>query len=144
MNMSKMQPVLYDNRVPLDALDPSLGVYFEQGIHHEIFARLRREAPVHYSKTGPSGPFWSVTRHADIMAVDTNHKVFSSNRDILIADHPQGFAPTSLIQKDPPIHDIQRMAVSPAVAPTQLAELEGLIRKRAGAILDQLPINEEF
>jgi cytochrome P450 len=144
MNMSKIQPIVYDNRMPLDALDPSLGVYFEQGIHHEIFARLRREAPVHYSKTGPSGPFWSVTRHADIMAVDTNHKVFSSNRDVVIGDQPQGFAPTSFIQKDPPIHDIQRKAVLPAVAPTQLAELEGLIRKRAGAILDQLPINEEF
>src|ERR1700693_2294550 len=90
MNMSKMQPVLYDNRVPLDALDPSLGVYFEQGIHHEIFARLRREAPVHYSKTGPSGPFGSVIRHADIMAVDMNHKVFSSNRDVVIGDQPPG------------------------------------------------------
>ena len=142
--MSTMQPLVYDKRAPLDALDPSLGGYFEQGIHHEIFARLRKEAPVHYSKTGPSGPFWSVTRHADIMAVDTNHKVFSSNRDVLIGDNPQGFAPSSLIQKDPPIHDIQRMAVMPAVAPTQLAELEGLIRKRAGAILDELPINEEF
>jgi cytochrome P450 len=144
MNMSKMQPLVYDNRVPLEELDPSVGAYFEQGIHHEIFARLRREAPVHYSKTGPSGPFWSVTRHADIMAVDTNHKVFSSNRDVVIGDQPQGFAPTSFIQKDPPIHDIQRMAVTPAVAPTQLSELEGLIRKRAGAILDELPINEEF
>ena len=69
--------------VALEGLDPSRSEYFESGAHHAVFRRLRNEAPVHYSKTGPTGPFWSVTRHEDIMEVDTNHHDFSSNRDIV-------------------------------------------------------------
>jgi cytochrome P450 len=45
---------------------------------------------------------------------------------------------------DPPVHDVQRKAVSPAVAPANLALLAPLIRERAGGILDSLPIGEEF
>jgi cytochrome P450 len=42
------------------------------------------------------------------------------------------------------MHDIQRKTVSPAVAPTALAEMAPVIRQRAGAILDSLPIGEPF
>jgi cytochrome P450 len=48
------------------------------------------------------------------------------------------------IAMDPPRHDAQRKAVTPAVAPARLHELEALIRARAGAILDSLPRNETF
>ena len=130
--------------IPLEDLDPSLSDYFQSGAHHAIFRRLRAEAPVHYSKTGPSGPFWSVTRHEDIVAIDTNHHDFSSKRDIVIGDQGEAFAPPMFIAQDPPIHDIQRKAAAPAVAPARLSELEALIRARLGAILDDLPLNEEF
>jgi cytochrome P450 len=45
---------------------------------------------------------------------------------------------------DPPGHDVQRKTVSPAVAPTRLAEMAPQIRERAGVILDSLPIGEPF
>jgi len=45
---------------------------------------------------------------------------------------------------DPPKHDVQRKTVSPAVSPATLAVMEPLIRERAAAILDSLPIGEEF
>ena len=48
------------------------------------------------------------------------------------------------IAQDPPIHDVQRRAAQPAVAPTQLADLEALIRQRVCSILDDLPVGEEF
>jgi cytochrome P450 len=48
------------------------------------------------------------------------------------------------IAMDPPRHDAQRKAATPAVAPARLADLEVLIRGRAGAILDSLPRNETF
>ena len=48
------------------------------------------------------------------------------------------------IQEDPPKHDKQRKVVTPMFIPRNLAELEPLIRERAGHILDDLPINEEF
>jgi cytochrome P450 len=128
----------------LEDLDPSRSEYFQTGAHHAIFRRLRNEAPVHYSKTGPSGPFWSVTRHDDIVAVDTNHHDFSSEGNIVIGDQSPEFQPTMFIAKDPPIHDIQRKAAQPAVAPGRLAELEALMRGRVGAVLDSLPVGEDF
>jgi cytochrome P450 len=50
----------------------------------------------------------------------------------------------SLLSMDPPDHEIHRGAVSEGVSPANLAMLEPLIRERAGAILDSLPIGVEF
>ncbi len=129
---------------PISDLDPSRSDYFQTGAHHTIFKRLRDEAPVHYSKTGPTGPFWSVTRHEDIVAIDTNHADFSSEGNIVVGDQHPEFHPTMFIAKDPPVHDIQRKAAQPAVAPQRLSELEALMRARVGAVLDGLPVGEDF
>lgn len=53
-------------------------------------------------------------------------------------------APRSLLTMDPPDHEIHRSAVQDGVSPATLKDLEPLIRERAGAILDGLPIGEEF
>ena len=37
-----------------------------------IFEQMRQMKPVHYCKQSAYGPFWSVTRYRDIMAVDKN------------------------------------------------------------------------
>ena len=57
------------------------------------FARLRREDPVHRHADSPYGPYWSVTRFADIMKVELDHGTYSSAHSlggIQIADQPQG------------------------------------------------------
>jgi cytochrome P450 len=48
------------------------------------------------------------------------------------------------IAMDPPDHDEQRKAVSPIVAPANLASMEDLIRERTRSVLDGLPRNETF
>src|SRR5512143_3899280 len=58
------------------AVPPAL---FQADAHWPMFERLRREDPVHYTPESQFGPFWSITRFDDIMAVDTNHQVFSSD-----------------------------------------------------------------
>ena len=131
-------------KTPLERIDPSRADLFASGGHYEVFRRLRRDDPVHYCADSPFGPFWSITKFNDIMAVDSNHAVFSSNRDIVIGDQEDEFAPPMFIAMDPPRHDAQRKAATPAVAPARLADLEVLIRQRAGAILDSLPRNETF
>jgi cytochrome P450 len=82
-----------------------------------IFSRLRKEAPVHYCPESAVGAYWSVTKYNDIIAVDSNHKVFSSVPSIVIGDPSDDFQPPMFIAMDPPIHDIQRKAAQPAVAP---------------------------
>ncbi|MGD0106871.1 MAG: hypothetical protein ABSC06_22955 [Rhodopila sp.] len=86
-----------------------------------------------------------ITRYRDIMAVDTNHKAFSSDAvmgGIVLRDLPMDLRRPSFISMDPPKHDEQRRIVAPIVAPMNLARLSGTIRQRVGRILDDLPRNE--
>lgn len=129
---------------PIENVDPSAAALFERNVHHAVFERLRREDPVHYTPDSPFGPYWSITKFNDIVTVDSNHKVFSSNRDIVIGDAAEDFDTPMFIAMDQPKHDVQRRAAQPAVAPTQLSELEALIRQRVCNILDSLPVGEEF
>lgn len=132
---------------PLDQIDVSQPRLFKENAIWPFFERLRNEDPVHYCTTSPFGPYWSVTKYNDIMAVDTNHKVFSSESGlggITIRDPIADFRLPMFIAMDQPKHDEQRKVVSPIVAPNNLALLEGLIRERAGKILDGLPRNETF
>ena len=128
----------------LEDMDVSQAELFRTGAHWEYFRRLRQDAPVHYCKDSAFGPYWSVTKFNDIVAVDSNHKQFSSKRNIVIGDSATDFQTPMFIAMDQPVHDIQRKAVQPAVAPTQLSELEDLIRQRVCKILDDLPMNEEI
>ncbi|MFZ3033013.1 MAG: cytochrome P450 [Parvibaculum sp.] len=130
---------------PLEDLNPAQPALFQANTMFSIFERLRAEDPVHYTPESEFGAFWSVTKYKDIMAVDTNHEVFSSEGGITIGDQPMEEGPLPMfIAMDPPKHDVQRKTVTPAVSPMNLARLEPLIRERAGAILDGLPIGEEF
>jgi cytochrome P450 len=141
---------LVDVDVPLNEIDVSKPYLFQEDSVGEIFRRLRREDPIHYCAESNYGPYWSVTKFDDIMKVDTNHRVFSSEAKlggISIADMHAGESALELemfIAMDPPKHDAQRKAVTPAVAPSNLTLLEPIIRERAGAILDALPIGEDI
>src|SRR6201990_943304 len=64
--------------LPLSDLNPAQPELFRTDTHWPYFDRLRKEDPVHYCKDSMFGPYWSVTRYNDIMAVDTTHQVFSS------------------------------------------------------------------
>jgi len=129
---------------PIESVDPSEAALFEHDLHHEVFRRLRHEDPVHFLPDSPFGPYWSITKFNDIVTVDSNHKVFSSEPSIVIGDPTDNFQPPMFIAMDQPKHDVQRRAAQPAVAPSQLSELEALIRERVCNILDSLPVGETF
>lgn len=132
------------DQIPLDQIDVSQAELFEREAHWPFFERLRRDAPVHYCANSGFGPFWSVTRFDDIVYVDKNHELFSSEPSILIADQPEDFKLKSFITMDPPGHEVERGAVQGVVAPANLKALEPIIRQRVQQILDDLPIGETF
>ena len=43
--------------------------YATHGYPHEIWTRLRREAPVSWWDKTEGVPFWAITKHADITAI---------------------------------------------------------------------------
>ncbi|HEX4198945.1 MAG TPA: cytochrome P450 [Caulobacteraceae bacterium] len=130
--------------MPIEQIDMSLGQRFQDNTIWPFFERLRHEDPVHHTAESEFGPYWSITRYDDIMAVETNHAVFSSEGSITLNDPQEDFTLPMFIAMDPPKHDAQRKVISPIVSPHNLAGMEPLIRERAGQILDELLIGETF
>ncbi|HYD44442.1 MAG TPA: cytochrome P450 [Phenylobacterium sp.] len=149
---------------PIETLNVANSSLFQADAMWPYFDRLRAEDPVHWAAASDFEPHWDITRWDDIMTVDTNHEVFSSEGGISLGPSEamiekmvasgaqmtggpfggQNAGPTMFIAMDPPKHDEQRKTVSPAVAPHNLAIMEPMIRERAGLILDGLPIGEPF
>ncbi len=110
---------------PLDAFDVSDPQLYQDDTWYPWFERLRREAPVHWCRESRYGPYWSVCKYKDIMQVEVNHAVYSSELGgIAVEDQPKGLERESFIRMDPPKHDEQRKVVGPIVAPANLAEME--------------------
>tara|TARA_R110000787_G_scaffold72042_3_gene160494 strand:- start:1153 stop:2418 length:1266 start_codon:yes stop_codon:yes gene_type:complete len=130
--------------IPLDEFDVSQAALFQSNTMWGFFDRLRKEDPIHYCKDSEFGPFWSVTKFDDIMAVEGNPEVFSSKPAISLQDPDQELNVSMFIAMDEPEHGNQRRTVQEAVAPRNLANMEELIRERAGTILDSLPVGETF
>ena len=123
-------------QMPLDEIDVSDPGLYQQDVWQPYFRRLRRDAPVHYCKYSLVGPFWSVTRHKDIVDTEVKHRTFSSSSvlgGITLRDKPAEIELPMFIAMDPPKHDAQRKVVQPIVSPANLANFEALIRERAGA-----------
>ncbi len=130
--------------IPLEDYDVSQPELFESNTMWGFFDRLRKEDPVHYCKDSENGPYWSVTKFKDIMEVEGNPEVYSSEPTISLVDPREDFKVSMFIAMDEPRHGEERRTVQGVVAPANLARMEPLIRERVCGILDSLPVNETF
>ena len=133
--------------LPLDQFNVADPRLYQEDLWRPYFARLRREAPVHYCPESAYGPYWSVTKFKDIMTVEVNHEIYSSAGElggIQVEDQPKDMVRPSFIRMDPPKHTQQRRVVAPIVATENLNHLEGTIRERTARVLDGLPRGETF
>jgi cholest-4-en-3-one 26-monooxygenase len=120
--------------------DPSI---FEPAVPHDLFTRLRREAPVSWHAE-PDGPgFWAVTRHHDIVAVNRDPTTYSSwlggpiltsDRDADVLDHQR----MMMLSMDPPQHTKLRKLVNKGFTPRMVSDLELHIRALANQIIDRV------
>ena len=128
-----------DNLNDVDLSDPA---WFADGPPHDLFARMRAEAPVHHniSRHPTVGDFWSITRAADIELMSKQPHLFSSyNHGILLQEN--SIAPLELMQnlvifKDPPEHTRYRKLLQLAFTPRTIAHLEAAVRKQVIELLD--------
>jgi len=133
--------------MPLEQFDVADPELFRTDTFWPYLDRLRQEDPVHYSQSPIFGPYWSVTKYNDIMEIETNHQVFSSDSKlggITIRDAPPELRRPMFIAMDEPQHSAQRRTVAPMFTPTHLDQLAINIRKRSAECLDSLPRNEVF
>ena len=142
-------PGAYD--VPIDEVNPLNAHLFLEDRWQEHFARLRAEDPVHFNELETSGRYWSITKYDDVRAVDGDWETYSSASGITLGLSvekmrgevlPQQLTP--FIAMDPPTHTEQRKTVRGVSAPSNLRNIEPMIRERTAALLDSLPEDEAF
>lgn len=120
---------------------------FVEGVPHDFFRRLRREAPVYWHpERPPRSGFWAVTRHDDLVAVHRDFKTYSSALghvaiEELAPDELE--ARRSMLETDPPKHTRLRRIVSQFFTPRAVGEYEGYARRLARELLDRaLPLGD--
>lgn len=111
------------------AFAPDSAAFF-LGDPHAAFRRLRREDPLPWHPGG--GGAWCVLKHADIMEVSRDPARFTSTRGVQLGmkaedARPLGVPPT-ILEMDPPIHNMHRKLVMGAFTPRAAAEQETMIR----------------
>ena len=142
-------PGAYD--VPIEEVNPLNAHLFLEDRWQEHFARLRAEDPVHFNELETSGRYWSITKYDDVRAVDGDWETYSSASGITLGLSvekmrgevlPQQLTP--FIAMDPPTHTEQRKTVRSVSAPSNLRNIEPMIRERTAALLDSLPEDQAF
>lgn len=126
--------------IDLTSIDLTDVKWHTDGPPHELFARMRREAPVRWNPTGPDSGFWSVTSHELVTQVSKDPATFSSHRAGVFL-HPDQVVPLDLTRnllmyKDPPEHTKYRQILQKAFTPHAVAKLEDAVRARATKIID--------
>ncbi|QUJ78228.1 cytochrome P450 [Sulfitobacter albidus] len=127
--------------VPDDDGHADLGDHdsFANGAPYNTFARLRREAPCHWSEFTHGAGYWSITRHADIDRMIRDTQTFSSARGIRMEDqsYEEYLARRTFQEVDGAEHRKVRMKVTRAFSPRVVAGFEPQIRELCGPILDR-------
>ena len=120
----------------LEIPDVSHPDVFETGFPHEVFRKLRREAPVYWHEGDYEGGrgYWIISRYETIKAISRQPMLFSSASGTSIEDHGHEFV--SMIGMDPPDHRRYRSLVSSGFTPKQVFAQEPHHRDIVKSILD--------
>jgi cytochrome P450 len=118
---------------------------WQDGPPHELFRRLRRECPVHWTERISEYPgepgYWSVTTADDIHAVSRDWQTYSSERGGVTAAtavFPLELVRAMFIGMDPPKHDRIKQLFQAGFTPKRIAAHERAIRTIVVEVLDGL------
>ncbi|KLO27062.1 cytochrome P450 [Mycolicibacter heraklionensis] len=139
------------DQLDLDSVDLADSAHWDDGPPWELFARMQREAPAHFSpqRNAPDeGGFWSITRYDDVRAVSRDHKTFSSERrGIFLLDDigvPLAVQQSQMISIDPPRHDRLKALSIKAFTPQRVAEHQDHITEIIDHVFDRVADKEQF
>lgn len=119
---------------------------YADGRIHEAFRWLRRKAP--FAKLAPKGydPFWAVTRHTDITAVELQSELFCSSQGLpsimpremqeKLGQRPGAFR--TVVSMDGSEHGAYRRLTQGALMPQTLRLLDAKIREIARGFVDRM------
>ncbi|MER6154237.1 cytochrome P450 [Streptomyces sp. NPDC001868] len=120
---------------PADVVDPELHA---SGEVHELWRRMRQDAPVHWHEPGDLPGFWSLTRYEDIRDVYQDPGLFSSARGVLLRPTQLGEDPGSgltMALTDPPRHRALRGQVADRFSERCARSLAGEMRAEVRSVV---------
>jgi cytochrome P450 len=109
---------------------------------HVLYRRLRSEAPLAWNE---EKGFWAVSRHAEVLAAESDPTRFCARRGILVDEIGVDYLnPPTILHTDPPAHTRYRRLVQPGFRPSVVRSLEPVVRVRASRLVDQIRPGEPF
>jgi cholest-4-en-3-one 26-monooxygenase len=123
---------------------------FVEGVPHDWFARMRREAPVcwhegdadFHGPQGGAGPFWAVTDYHDVVEINRDNATYSSAEKLVFMWDPDDENLEQqrmlMLNMDPPMHTRYRRLINKGFTPRMVSELESTMRKRTRDIIDRV------
>jgi cholest-4-en-3-one 26-monooxygenase len=129
----------------IDLCNPQL---FVPAVPHELFAELRRTAPVFWHEEEAGAGFWSVMRYHDLVSVNRDSHTFSSYKGGALMmdwdDEVLGQQRMMMLNMDPPMHTRYRRLVNKGFTPRMVHELEEAITERARRLVGAARERGEF
>ena len=115
-------------------------------VPHARFAWLRANDPVSWhDEPAPNHGFWSITRHADIVALSRDWRRWSNAEGVSFEEcqADEMDARRTLIDTDPPRHTRLRLLVGPGFTAKSISRYEPFVRELTIDTLDRaLPLGE--
>jgi cytochrome P450 len=121
-----------------------------EGLHRN-FTWARENMPVGRAENAEFDPFWAITRHADILEISRNNKLFASGARATVLTNREGdqiaraITPSgdghlirSLVQMDAPDHMKHRLLTQQWFMPKNLKTIEGRIREIAKVTVEKM------
>lgn len=123
---------------------------FVERVPHELFERLRHEAPVFLHPQAeadqPLGGYWVISRHADVVRANRQWENFSSGLKgaIMVEDRPDLEMARMIIDLDPPEHTRLRTLISRGFTPKIIRSMDGHYREVTKTIVADAVAKESF
>ena len=141
-----MSRTLSVHEAGLAVADPA--AYSDEERLHEALTLLRRESPVHRVEAPGYNPFWAITKHADIMEIERDNKLFLSNPRTLLStaemDELQaqqrelGMELRTLVHMDDPQHRVVRAIGADWFRPKAMRAMQTRIDELARQYVDRM------
>ncbi|MBO0852500.1 MAG: cytochrome P450 [Nocardia sp.] len=117
--------------------------YTDEVALHAALARLRSDAPVSWVEVPGYQPFWAITKHADIIAVERANRQFTNwPRPVLTTaagDELQaGAGIRTLIHLDDPRHRVMRAIAADWFGPRSMKAMSDRIEELAKVYVDRM------
>ncbi len=137
-------------RTVIEGIDLNDPMRFKMMEHHEMFRRLRAEAPIYWQPDElKGGGYWNVVKHEDLIEVNRDTATYSSEIGgtmMMSGQYPIGEDPDMpfdtrgvlMLDMDPPKHTRYRLLVNKGFTPRMIGLIEQALQYRAQSIVDEV------